>query len=243
VASLVVMPDPAAEPTAVKFTAVKSTAVESTASVAPDWLISLLIGIARTMTAGFVVLAAGLAAQLWRHGALLGGQLAKAQIPHDSWGWRLPHFVANGVSLVGGTLVAPVLLFVLAAVVAAWARRWWPLLGAGAAVFVLYGCLAVGKGLGGTHAMSGPATATVVCWGVAGWLLRDQFGTPVLGRLRRALHWLAASAALVIGVAQLYLGHPLLALLASWLVGGLILGVFAMIGHRHTARSDTVRGV
>jgi hypothetical protein len=185
-------------------------------------------------------LAAGLAAQLWRHNALLGGHLAKVQIPHDSQGWRLPHFVANGVSLVGGTVVAPMLLLMLAAVIAARTRRWRPLLGAGAAVVLVDGCLAVGKTLGGTHAMSGPATATVVCWGVAGWLLHRQLRPPVPERLRGALHWLAASAALVIGVAQLYLGHPLLALLASWLVGALILGVFALASRRRAVKTPAV---
>jgi O-antigen/teichoic acid export membrane protein len=86
-------------------------------------------------------------------------------------------------------------------------------------------CLAVGKGLAGGSAISGPATMSVVCWGAAAWLLRHHVRTP----LRHALHWLAASAALTIGIAQLYLGHPLPALLASWLVGALVLGALALL--------------
>jgi hypothetical protein len=179
----------------------------------------------RTAAAALAVLAGGLAAQLWRHDALLGGKVARSAIPHDDRAWRWPHFVANGVSLAGGTLIAPALLLTLAAVLSVRAGRWRPLLGAGAAVLLVAVCLAVGKGLAGGSAISGPATTSVVCWGAAAWLLRHQVRTP----LRHALHWLAASAALTIGIAQLYLGHPLPALLASWLVGALVLAVLALL--------------
>jgi hypothetical protein len=183
---------------------------------------TLLISTARTVTAGFVVLAAGLAAQLWRHNALLGGRVARDAIPHDDRGWELPHFIANGVSIVGGTVIAPALLLALAAVIAIRAGRWTPLAGAVGAVVLVDVCLAVGKLTAGQSAVSGPATVSIVCWGVAAWLLHDRLRL----QLRRALHWLAASAALVIGVAQLYLGHPLLALLASWALGVLISSVY-----------------
>jgi hypothetical protein len=179
----------------------------------------------RTAAAALAVLAGGLAAQLWRYDALLGGRVARAAIPHDDRGWRWPHFVANGVSLAGGTLIAPALLLTLAAVLSVRAGRWRPLLGAGAAVLLVGVCLAVGKGLAGGSAISGPATTSVVCWGAAAWLLRHQVRTP----LRHALHWLAASAVLTVGISQLYLGHPLPALLASWLLGALVLAVLALL--------------
>lgn len=184
---------------------------------------ALLIGTTRTVTVGFAVLAAGLAGQLWRHDALAGGRIARNAIRHSERGWEWPHFIANGVSVVGGTVVAPTLLLALAAVVSIRAERWKPLLGAVAAVLLLDVCIAAGKLLIFSSAVSGPATATVVCWGVAAWLLRD---TP-RGPMRRALHWLAGSAALVIGVAQLYLGHELVSLLGSWLLAAAILGVLA----------------
>jgi hypothetical protein len=179
----------------------------------------------RTSAVALTALAGGLAVQLWRHDALLGGRVARAAIPHDDRGWRWPHFVANGVSLAGGTVIAPALLLALAAVLSVRAGRWRPLLGAGAAVLLVDVCLALGKGLAGGSAISGPATTSVVCWGAAAWLLRHHLRAP----LRHALHWLAASAALAIGISQLYLGHPLPALLASWLLGGLVLAVLTLL--------------
>jgi hypothetical protein len=184
---------------------------------------SLLIGTARAAAAGLVLVAAALAVQLWRHDALLGGGVARAAFSHSQPGYRVPHFVANGVSVAGGTLVVPALLLALAGTLAVRTRRWGPILLAGASVGLTGFCITLGKGLAGTHAISGPATMTVVCWGTAAWLLRRRLGHPV----RHALHLLAASAALVIGIAQLYLGHPLLALLLSWLLGAIILTLLA----------------
>jgi uncharacterized membrane protein YqgA involved in biofilm formation len=185
----------------------------------------LLVGTARAVTAGFAVVAAGLAAQLWRYDALAGGAVAKQAIPRDGHGWRFPHFVANGVSVVGGTAVVPALLLTLAAVVAVRIRRLRPLLVSVAAVVVVSAVVAIGKLTLGGHLLSGPATVTIVGWGVAGWLVHDQLDRPVRG----ALHWLAGSAALLIGVAQLYLGHPFPAVLLSWLVGAAVLGALALV--------------
>lgn len=190
---------------------------------------ALLVTI-RAVAAALAVLAAGLAIQLWRHDALLGGRVARAAIPHGERAWRWPHSVANGVSLGGGTVVAPVLLLTLAALLSIRDRRWRPLLDAGTATLLVGLCVALGKGLAGASAMSGPACTSVVCWGAAAWLLRQR--TPT--RLRHALHWLAASAAFTVGVAQLYLGHPLPALLTSWLGGAVVLTVLALA---HRARS------
>jgi hypothetical protein len=198
----------------------------STAACRPGSV--FLLGTARTATAGCAVLAAGLAAQLWRHDALLGGQVARHAIRHDARGWEWPHFVANGVSVVGGTVVAPALLLTMAAVLSVRAERWRPLVGAAAAVLLADVCLAAGKLILGQSAVSGPATVTVVCWGVGAWLLRGRMGT----RVRRAMHALAASAALAIGVAQLYLGHPWTALLLSWALGAAVLGVLTLVRRR-----------
>ncbi|HEY1970278.1 MAG TPA: hypothetical protein VGH89_20160 [Pseudonocardia sp.] len=192
---------------------------------------SLFIGAARATAAGFMLLAAALAVQLWRHDALLGGAVARAAFSHSEPGYQVPHFVANGVSVAGGTVVVPVLLLALAGVVAVRSRRWAPILLAGASVLLTGLCVTLGKGLAGTHAISGPATVTIVCWGTAAWLVRGQLGRPV----RRALHLVAASAALVIGIAQLYLGHPLLALLVSWLLGAIILTILTALLPRRTA--------
>ena len=178
----------------------------------------------RVSTAALVILAGGLGAQLWRHDALAGGRVARMSIPHGDPGWRWPHFVANGVSVAGGTLTAPTLLLVLAAALSVRARRWSPLLGAGAAVLAVGACVGLGKGLAGGSAVSGPATTSVVCWAAAGWLVHRELST----RLLHALHWLAGSAALAVGVSQLYLGHPLPALLVSWLLGALVVGLLAL---------------
>jgi hypothetical protein len=185
-----------------------------------------LLAVIRTSAAALAVLAGVLAAQLWRHDALLGGRVARAAIPSDERGWRWPHFLANGVSLAGGTVIAPALLLALAALLSVRANRWRPLLEAGAAVALVGVCLALGKGLAGGSALSGPATTSVVCWAAAAWLLRHHLRDPV----RHALHWLAASAALTIGVAQLYLGHSLPALLASWLLSDV--AVLALLAWR-----------
>ena len=204
-----------------------------------------LITTSRAAAGGFVVLAVGLTVQLWRHDALLGGRVARdAFSSHEATSYRVPHFVANGVSLAGGTVVAPALLLVLAGVLAVRARQWKPLLVSICAVVLLDVCLAVGKLTLGQSAVSGPATTTIVCWGVATWLLvarRSACGIEHQQRsgpsVRTALHWLAGSAALVIGVAQLYLGHPLIALLASWALGAALLGILAPFRPRASTQS------
>jgi hypothetical protein len=132
------------------------------------------------------------------------------------------------VSLAGGTVVAPALLLALAGVLSVRRGRWQPLVGAAAGVLLIDFCIALGKGLDGGSAVSGPAATNLVCWGTAAWLLRRCIGVS----LRRALHLLAASAALIIGVSQLYLGHSYLALLASWLLGVVVLVVLALVA-RH----------
>jgi hypothetical protein len=185
----------------------------------------LVVGTARAVTAGFAVLTAGLAGQLWRYDALAGGAVARRAIPRDGHGWQLPHFLANGVSVVGGTAIVPALLVLLGAVVAIRIRQLRPLLVSATAVLAVSAGVAVGKLVLGGQMVSGPATVTIVGWGVAGWLIRDQLGRP----LRGALHWLAASAALLIAVAQLYLGHPLPAVLLSWTLGATVLGVLVLV--------------
>jgi hypothetical protein len=187
-----------------------------------------VVGTARAVTAAFAVVTAGLAAQLWRYDALGGGAVARRAIPRDSHGWQLPHFVANGVSVVGGTTMVPALLLTLGALVAFRIHRLRPLLVSVAAVAAVSAVVALGKLALGGQMVSGPATVTIVGWGVAGWLVRDQLGRPVRG----ALHWLAASAALLIGVAQLYLGHPSFAVLLSWLLGTAVLAGFAPLLRR-----------
>jgi hypothetical protein len=190
--------------------------------------VGLFLGTARTVALGFAVLAAGLAVQLARHDALAGGRVARQAIPHDAPGWELPHFVANGVSVLGGSVVTPALLLTLAAVLAVRSRRFTPLVGAVVAVLLLDACVGAGKLAFYSAALSGPATTSVVSWGVAAWLLRDVLAAPT----RRTLHLVAASAALVIGVAQLYLGHELVALLASWALAGVILAALAALARR-----------
>ncbi|GAA5146267.1 hypothetical protein GCM10023321_05470 [Pseudonocardia eucalypti] len=182
-----------------------------------------LLGSIRLAAVGLAMLPAGLIVQLWRHDALLGGRVARSAIPRDERAWRWPHFVANGVSMVGGTVIVPALLLTLAAVLAMRTARWRPILGATSAVLLLGVSLAAGKELLGGSAVSGPATTSLVCWGVAAWLLHPYLPTV----LWRALHWLAAPAALAIGAAQLYLGHPWWAVLGSWLLGTLLLGALA----------------
>jgi hypothetical protein len=187
----------------------------------------------------FAIVAAGLVAELSRYGALAGGRVAREAVSHrqHSWprmGW--PHLVANAVSVLGGTVVAPVLLLALAAVLAVRLRRWVPLCRGAAAMVAVGLVVATGKWWAGSLAVSGPATSIVVVCAVACWLLR-----PLLpAQVRAALSWLAASVVLTVGVAQLYLGHSILALLASWLAGGATFGALALLARASSRRLDRV---
>lgn len=187
----------------------------------------------------FAIVAAGLVAELSRHGALAGGRVAREAMSHRQHGWpRMgwPHLVANAVSVLGGTAVAPVLLLALAAVLAVRLRRWLPLCRSAAAMVAVGLVVATGKWWAGSLAVSGPATSIVVVCAVACWLLRPLLRAPV----QAALSWLAASVVLTVGVAQLYLGHSILALLASWLAGGATSGALALLALASRRRLDRV---
>lgn len=190
-------------------------------------------------TVTFAIITAGLLAQLSRHDALSGGRVARAALSRQHHGWpRMgwSHLVANAVSVLGGTVVAPVLLLALAAVLAVRLRRWVLLRHSASAVAVAGLVVATGKCWAGSLALSGPATSIVVVCGVACWLLRPLL--PVPGRA--SLGWLAVSIVLAVGVAQLYLGHSILALLASWLAGGVTFGALALLALARRGHLDRV---
>jgi hypothetical protein len=201
-------------------------------------LILLGIALCGVLSAAFMV-------QLWRMDAISGGRHGPSLYPGDGPAWLhllVNHVTVSGFSRAADTL-APLLLLGLAGWLSLRWRRWAPLLSAGAAMTLAVLVVVAGKGLLGRvtgasaltwspTVVSGPATAVVVVGGMAAWLLRGYLGESA----GRALWGLAAAVALAIGVAQLYLGHRLDAVLLSWLCGIGVLGAVLMVCTRPGAQ-------
>jgi hypothetical protein len=200
----------------------------------------ILVGIAMcgVLSAAFVV-------QLWRMDAISGGRHGRSLYPGEESAWLhvlVNHVTVSGFSRAADTL-APVLLLALAGWLSLRWRRWAPLVSASAAMVLVVLVLVAGKGLVGRllgasaltwspTVVSGPATAVVVVGGMAAWLLRGYLGESA----GRALWGLAAAVALAVGVAQLYLGHRLDAVLLSWLCGIGVLGAVLLVCTRPGAQ-------
>lgn len=180
------------------------------------------------------VLCAALLLQLWRVGALSGGRASHRLYPSDGPTWLhllVNHITVSWMSRAVDT-VGTLGLLGWAAWLSVRRRRVTPLVCAGAAIGLAAAVAFAGKGLLGRllgeaaltwspGALSGPAIFVVVIMGLVAWLAREQLSSAV----RRSLWWLAAAVALLVGVAQLYLGHRVDAVLLSWLSGVAVLGV------------------
>lgn len=192
------------------------------------------------------VLAVALVFQLWRTGALMGGRRSRHLYPSDGPLWLhllVNHVTVSWLSRAVDTL-GPLGLLCMAAWLSIRRRRLAPVICAGVAVALAVAVVFAGKGLLGrligdgaltwsSTAVSGPAIFVVVVAGLVAWLPREHLASAV----RRPLWSLAAAAALVVGVAQLYLGHRVDAVLLSWLGGLAVLGVVLLTFGRPAARA------
>ena len=199
--------------------------------------------------AGLIVItgSAAVITAVLRGGVLDGVDRAVAVAAREAQrGWL--HDGMAAVSRVGGSAVVAALLLALGAVVSWRSWRWAPLLPATAALVVVAGVVAAGKGFlgpgpawvvdvgdaAGAAFPCGPATATVAAAGVAMLLLRDRVGRPLHG----ALCVVVAAAAFAVGTAQVYLGHHRLSdVVASWVLGGALLAAVAVITRRRPTRT------
>jgi hypothetical protein len=184
--------------------------------------------------------------QLWRTGALTGGRPSRHLYPSDGPVWLhllVNHVVVSWMSRAVDT-VGPLALLALAASLSLRRRRLTPLMCAGVALTLAAAAAFVGKGFVGrllgesaltwsSAAVSGPAIFVVVIAGLVAWLPRENLEPAV----RRSLAWLAVAAAVVVGVAQLYLGHWVGAVLLSWLSGLAVLGVVLLVFGPRGART------